>query len=61
MLKVSKYGPRKRATSETLISKADIVFQRQLKLKELLIRVRNGGMITPVIFEIEQLYGKETD
>ena len=41
---------------EAQVKKADLVYERQQKLKSLLLRVQNGGVIQPVIFEIEQLY-----
>lgn len=38
------------------VSKIDREAERQRTLKEILINVRNGAMITPAIFVIEQLY-----
>jgi len=38
------------------ISKIDRAAERQRTLKEILINIRNGAMISPAIFAIEQLY-----
>jgi len=41
------------------LTKIEREADRQRELKQLLINVRNGAMITPVIYKIEQMYGEK--
>ena len=43
------------------LSRIDREVLRQRALKELLLEVRNGAMISPIIFKIEQLYKVNED